>query len=216
MDTTPGAAEREAAEEELEALYGELETLRERIAAARGRWPAHEVPDFELSNASGPVRLSDLFGDGDELVVVHNMGRRCPMCTLWADGLNGLAEHLLDRCAVVVTSPDTPEVQRAFATARGWRLPMVSTAGTDFAAELGFVFDGGMPAPGLSVFQREGATLRRTARTWFGPGDDFCAVFHILPLLPRGQDDWWPRIDYDAADEETAGDGETAGDDDAQ
>jgi peroxiredoxin len=40
--------------------------------------------------------------------------------------LKGIYNHLADRAAVVVVSPDPPEVQQRFAQSRGWKFPMVS------------------------------------------------------------------------------------------
>lgn len=70
------------------------------------------------------VRLSDLFGRHEDLMVVHNMGSSCPGCTLWADGYNGVHHHVVTRAAFVVSSPDPPDVQEAFAASRGWRFLM--------------------------------------------------------------------------------------------
>ena len=72
------------------------------------------------------VSLLDLFGDKNELFVVHNMGKSCSYCTMWADGFNGIYHHLIDQASFVVASPDTPEVQENFAAERKWRFPMIS------------------------------------------------------------------------------------------
>jgi predicted dithiol-disulfide oxidoreductase (DUF899 family) len=159
------------------------------------------VEDFELTTKEGEkVRLSRLFGEKEDLVVVHDMGRSCPTCTTWADGLNGLRAHLEDRLAFVVSTPDEPATQRSFAAERGWSFRMVSTAGTSFADDLGFAGEHEgkrMLYPGLSVFRRaEGGGLVRVARDWFGPGDPYCALWPIMDLLPHGQGDWWPRLNY--------------------
>ena len=53
------------------------------------------VEDYELIGwGNKKVRLSSLFGEKDELILVHNMGRGCPYCTMWADGFNGVLPHL--------------------------------------------------------------------------------------------------------------------------
>ncbi|MGI9388028.1 MAG: DUF899 family protein, partial [Methyloligellaceae bacterium] len=43
------------------------------------------VDDYVFSKVDGTVRLSELFGNKDDLFVIHNMGASCPYCTLWAD-----------------------------------------------------------------------------------------------------------------------------------
>lgn len=190
----PVQAEIEGLQERIRALRGELEE-------ARRRRPPQPVRDYELTASDGtPVRLSELFGEKQDLVVVHNMGSRCPMCTLWADGFQGQREHLEDRCAFVVSTPDAPDVQRAFAASRGWTLRMVSTQGTSFARDLGMEGDGKdgkpFPYPGVSVFRRTDDGVVRTAWDWFGPGDDYCSMWSLMALLPDGQGEWWPKLDY--------------------
>ena len=56
-----------------------------------------------------------LFGSMKDLFVIHNMGSGCPYCTLWADGYNGIYEHLTSRAAFVIASPDSPAAQQRFA-----------------------------------------------------------------------------------------------------
>ena len=123
-----------------------------------------------------------------------NMGRSCAYCTLWADGLNGMVDHLNDAAAFVVSSPDAPEVQRAFAAERGWRFRMVSHAGSAFAEDMGYA-NAGAQHPGVSVFRRQGDQILRVGDTEFGPGDDFCALWHLLDLDPQHAD-WAPRYSY--------------------
>ena len=50
--------------------------------------------------------------------------------------------------------------------------------------------------PGVSVFRREGDRISRVADTGFQPGDDFCALWHLLELLPGGAKGWSPRFNY--------------------
>ena len=113
-----------------------------------------EVKDYEFATLKGPVKLSVLFGDKRDLFVIHNMGLTCPNCTMWADGFNGLFPHVADRAAFVVSSPDAPEKQAAFAQSRGWKFPMVSDATKTFAGDMGFLSDKGQAQPGVSAFQR--------------------------------------------------------------
>jgi predicted dithiol-disulfide oxidoreductase (DUF899 family) len=92
------------------------------------------VADYVFSTPSGPVRLSELFGDKNELFVIHNMGKACAYCTLWADGFNGVQHHLRDRAAFVVSSPDSPQAQQEFARApAAWERRVHGTAQTPWA-----------------------------------------------------------------------------------
>ncbi|HEV2097343.1 MAG TPA: DUF899 family protein, partial [Stellaceae bacterium] len=105
-----------------------ISDLRDRMRKVRDMAEPEEVPDYVFSNCDGAVPISELFGDKADLIVIHNMGTTCPNCTLWADGFNGVYDHLANRAAFVVSSPDMPEVQKRFAASRGWRFPMVSHA----------------------------------------------------------------------------------------
>jgi predicted dithiol-disulfide oxidoreductase (DUF899 family) len=133
-----------------------------------------------------PIRLSQLFGSKKDLFVIHNMGSSCPYCTLWADGYNGLYGHIASRAAFFISSPDPPTVQRRFARGRGWRFPMVSHEGTSFAQDMGYRSRSGGWLPGISAFRREGGRIVRVSDAGSSPGDDFCALWHVLDLLPHG------------------------------
>jgi predicted dithiol-disulfide oxidoreductase (DUF899 family) len=171
--------------------------LRKEMRELQHGVEPEEVKDYAFATAEGTVRLSQLFGGKENLFVVHNMGAGCPYCTLWADGFNGALPHLENRAAFVLSTPDAPETQQKFKASRGWRFPMVSHQGTSFAADMGYRGENGW-LPGVSVFGRRGDTLLRLSDTGFGPGDDFCAVWHFLDLLPAGSGDWRPRFHYQA------------------
>lgn len=165
------------------------------LAAVRAAGP-EPVEDWELRAADGAaVRLSELFGEHDDLLVVHNMGRGCSYCTLWADGFRGIAEHLERRCGFALCSHDEPDVMAAFAEQRGWAFRCVSGAGSEFAAAMGYAQSGGAsPRPGVSSFRREaGGDIVRIAHMPFGPGDDFCPVWPLFDLLADGPAEFKPR-----------------------
>jgi predicted dithiol-disulfide oxidoreductase (DUF899 family) len=73
---------------------------------------------------------------------------------------------------------------------------MVSHQGTSFAEDMGYWSESAGWLPGVSVFKRDGAQILRTADTSFHPSDDFCAVWHLLDLLPEGADGWRPKFAY--------------------
>jgi predicted dithiol-disulfide oxidoreductase (DUF899 family) len=162
------------------------------------------VSDYAFAGWDGPTRLSELFGAKRDLFVVHNMGRRCPACTMWADGFNGVYDHLADRAAFVVASPDPVETQQAFAASRGWRFPMVSHAGSSFTEDMGYWRPGadaeadrmGSWYPGVSVFQKRGEAIVRVSDAELGEYDDFCPVWHFLDLLPEGVNGWQLKFSY--------------------
>lgn len=170
--------------------------LRQKMREVAVAAEPEPVQDYEFATPRGPIHLSELFGDKPDLIAIHNMGRSCAHCTLWADGFNGTYPHIANRAAFVVTSPDPPDVQQAFAASRGWRFPMASHAGTSFAADMGYRSASGGWLPGVSVFRRDSDRIVRVADTRFEPGDDFCAVWHLFDLLPEGADGWRPQYAY--------------------
>ncbi len=179
------------------AYRGEIADLRRKMREAQASVEPEPVRDYEFASLEGQVRLSQLFGAKRDLFVIHNMGRSCPHCTLWADGFNGIYRHIADRAAFAVSSPDPPDVQKSFTAGRGWEFPMVSHQRTSFAADMGYRSAGGGWLPGVSVFRRDGDRIMRVADTSFEPADDFCTLWHLLDLLPEGVGDWQARFTYD-------------------
>jgi predicted dithiol-disulfide oxidoreductase (DUF899 family) len=183
---------------DIDAVENGVYEAAKRIAELRKERAPEPVGDYELTASDGTrVRLSALFGEKRDLVLVHNMGRKCPMCTTWGDGFNGVRHHLEDRAAFVVSSPDAPDVQREFAASRGWGFRMVSVKDTSLAADLGFRDAKGNHWPGMSVlWKTDDRKVVRVAKTGFGPGDPYSPVFNVLPLLRDGQGEWWPKLSY--------------------
>src|SRR6266851_5306323 len=72
----------------------QIAALREKMRSAQAAIEPEEVSDYEFATPRGKVLLSALFGDKDTLFVIHNMGTGCASCTMWADGFNGVFEHL--------------------------------------------------------------------------------------------------------------------------
>ena len=178
-----------------------VQKAQRELAAARAALPPEEVEDYELLGEGGKrVRLSEMFGNRTDLIVVHNMGRSCPSCTLWADEFNGVLAHLVDRAPFVITSPDSPQIQAEFAKSRGWKFEMYSTEDTRFPHEMGFYNSEGDwigYMPGVSTFDKAAdGRITRVASSFFGPGDAYCGVWHILELLKDGVDGWEPKFEY--------------------
>ena len=183
----------------LSAKRTEIGKLREEMRALQAVVEPQVVEDWELTGWGGPVRLSGLFGDKEHLILIHNMGRSCSSCTMWVDGYNGLYDHLASRVAFIVSSPDPVEVQQAFAASRGWRFPMVSHAGTEFARVMGYrkqdAAQGGW-WPGVSTFRMDGAQVVRLSDTPLGPMDDFNPYYHLMELIPGGDANFTPKFTY--------------------
>lgn len=187
-------------EAQIEQLEKEIQERRQMIINLR-RSQSHLVKDYTLYGLDHSlVQLSTLFGDKQELIVVHNMGARCSYCTLWADGFNGIYPHLTNRASFILVSPDSSEKQRDFAKKRGWTFPMYSDQDSVFTKELGFCVEKQGEKwfyPGYSTFSKknDGAVIR-TAWDFFNPGDNYCSLWHIFDLLDNGVGEWQPAIDY--------------------
>jgi predicted dithiol-disulfide oxidoreductase (DUF899 family) len=182
----------------IESMEKEVMALKKKIHEARRALPPEPVKDHTLWRPDGhAVSLHELFNGKRDLIVVHNMGRSCVYCTVWADGFVGFTGHIADRAGFVLTSPDEPDVLREFAESRGWTFPCASHAGTTFAKDLGFQPKPGENWPGASGLRlRDDGSIVRIAKSMFGPGDDFCAIWPLLELLEGGAGKWQPKLRY--------------------
>ncbi|MEQ1780587.1 MAG: DUF899 family protein [Hyphomonadaceae bacterium] len=178
------------------ALRTKFQQARTELQEALAEKARGDITDYSFATLKGPVTLSLLFGRKRDLFVIHNMGRGCNSCTMWADGFNGLYPHIADRASFVVSNAETPEQQLEFATSRGWRFPMVSTQGTTFAADMGFTNAAGKAMPGVSAFQKQDGKLIRVSASDFNDADEFCPVWRLFDLLPEGAADWRPKQTY--------------------
>ena len=189
----------------------------ERVAALRRALPATPLDDqrFEeiREGVRTPVRLYELFdAPAHTLVLMHFMyGKKqetpCPMCTLWADGYDGIVPHLRQRLSFAVLVAGDAGAFAEYARSRGWRhLRIVSAADSDLKRRLGFEDDAGGQWPGASVFRREASG--RVLHTYsvnadFGPGqlrgmDLLSPFWSFLDLTPEGRGDFFPKRSYAA------------------
>jgi predicted dithiol-disulfide oxidoreductase (DUF899 family) len=211
-------AARLALAEEEQALSDQVEAV-----AARRRTlpPGPRLDDYQLTAAPldlapdgepRPVRLTDLFGGHDELVVYHLMfhpddDAACAMCSLWVDGLHGVAHHLTRRAGLAVIAKAPVDKLAAWGRRRGWRgLPLVSAYDSTFAGDVGAEAAGGGMVPAFSVFVRDGDDVRHAyiQSADFGDGrergiDRMSAVWNVFDLLPSGRGDWLPDNSYPGA-----------------
>ena len=181
--------------DEIAAVERRIAELTAELNALRRQNPPTPVPDYAFQTLDGETSLSQLFGERERLLVVHNMGQGCRYCTLWADGFNGLLAHLESVLSVVLVSKDAPAVQRRFAHSRGWRFRMASHGGGAYIQEQG-VFGEAENYPGAVVYERQGATILRKNACVFGPGDLYCAVWPFLGMAGLDGDDWTPQYNY--------------------
>ena len=77
--------------DQIAALERKVHRQQEQLAALRRKAGPEIVVDFVFKGRNDAnVPLSTLFGAKDDLIVIHNMGRKCPYCTMWADGFDGI------------------------------------------------------------------------------------------------------------------------------
>jgi predicted dithiol-disulfide oxidoreductase (DUF899 family) len=191
----------------------------EAVAAMRRQLPpGATVPDYEFTegprdlDADGPitsVRLVDLFGSHEELVVYHIMfhpddDAACAMCSMWVDGLHGVSHHLARRMGFAVIGKAPIEKLRAWARRRGWNgARIVSSFDSPFTTDLGIEGSRGGQYPGVSVFVRDGNGVRHayTMCADFPDGqgrgiDLLSPVWQVLDLVPSGRGEWLPDNEY--------------------
>ena len=186
-------------DDELQAIQQQIEELKAKLSEARRRRMPEPISDYRFAASTGErVGLSDLFGDKDDLIVIHNMGTGCVYCTLWADGFVSMLPHLENRAAFVLVSPDEPARQRAFAESRGWPFRIVSAQGTTFTQDMGYSEqDGSHVMPGFSALHKNpDGSIERTGHDQFGPGDDYAPVWRFFDALKGGVGDWGPKYQY--------------------
>lgn len=215
-----GASEQyRAARRELSAAELALRDRIEEVAALRRALPpGPELPEYRLAEGSralaedGPehrVTLADLFGEHDQLVVYHLMfhpddDEACAMCSMWVDGLHGVAHHLARTAGFAVIGKAPLAKLRAFGRRRGWSgLRLVSAYDSGLLTDLGVEGSRGGQFPAISVFTRAGGVVRhaytQSADYPDGSGrgiDLLSPVWNVLDLLPSGRGDWLPDNRY--------------------
>jgi predicted dithiol-disulfide oxidoreductase (DUF899 family) len=186
---------------ELESIEKQIESLQsQRVLLLQQEAKIDSVNDYVFQDSEGEeVLLSSLFKEKNTLIMVHNMGSGCSYCTLWADGFNGIVNHLNDAFSFVVVSPDDVETMTDFAKSRDWKFKMISTNGTSFFEEMGFanMREGKLYyTPGYSVFKKnEDGTISRVSMDYFGPMDSYSSIWHIINFIPNfGK--WYPKKVY--------------------
>lgn len=182
--------EIKSANDEMMALYEESQKLRKKMVDLGAKLGDTIISqDYEFTSLDGnKVKLSEMFDDKKNLFVIHNMGKGCSYCTMWADGINGMYKYLQGRgkSGFAFIAGDDLETHREFKNSRGWTFPSYSAKENNFTKEMGFQSEKGGFMPGVSVFEKTNdGKIRRINKEWFGPTDAYCPVWHFLELLPH-------------------------------
>ena len=199
------------AREELRQAEIELMRHRERVAQQRRDLPPGPVlPNYVFRDANGAVTLDELVTDR-ALIVYHLMyGKKqttpCPMCTMWIDGFNGVAQHIARNADFAVAAAAEPDDLQRYGRERGWdQLRLLSCGDNTFKRDLRSEDEEGNQDSTVSVFVRDdqGAVRHHyTARPRMAEdvqerGIDLLApVWHLLDLTPGGRGDWYAGLDY--------------------
>ncbi|HEY8849555.1 MAG TPA: DUF899 family protein [Thermoanaerobaculia bacterium] len=206
---------RSARDELLDAEIALRRNLEE-VSAKRRKLPlGGEIrEDYTFDNEKGPIRMSQLFADGKDTLVVYSfmygpkMPEACPLCTSILDGMDGEAPHIMQRVNFAVIAKSPIERIRKFARERGWRnLPLLSSANNTYNHDYHAEEAKGGQMPALNVFVRRNGRIHHFYNTelLYAPnekGQDGRHVDLIWPLwnvfdyTPDGRGNWNPRLSY--------------------
>jgi len=172
----------------------------ERVAALRRKLAVEtEVEDYLFEEGPAELKKEGPF------TKVHLSGLFADMCTLWIDGFNGVAHHLLQRVNFAIIAQVGIGELREWGRQRGWhRLRLVSSAGSNFKTDLHYQDADGNQQPGISVFVRspDGSVKHfysncAIMKEKVNRGIDLLSpVWNIFDLTPEGRGDWNAKLDY--------------------
>ena len=208
-----------------DALLQEEIALRrhtEAVAEQRRGLPlGGEVPTDYIFDESGSrtVRLSELFEDGKDTLLLYNfmfipgeaglpLEGACPSCTSIIDAVDGEAPHISQRINLAVVAKDPIEQFEAHARTRGWRnVRLLSSGNTTYNADYHGEGERGQN-PIVTLFVRRDGNLHHfwSSELFFAPTEPGMHPRHVdflwplwaaLDLTPEGRGaDWGPELEY--------------------
>jgi predicted dithiol-disulfide oxidoreductase (DUF899 family) len=178
--------------------------------------------DYNFETEKGTKSLVDLFDDRSQLLVYHFMfgpsyEAGCTVCSSIADTLDPQVVHLGARDVTLICSSRAPlERLLAYRARMGWSFDWVSTVGSDFHRDLGFLhteeelkafLEGELPptvkqmaaasgtdvagyvteGPGLSAYALSDGTVYRTYVTTARGLEPAMAYYGLLDRTPMGR-----------------------------
>jgi predicted dithiol-disulfide oxidoreductase (DUF899 family) len=215
--------EWKAERDELLKQEKELTRRGDELARKRRELPWVRVEkEYRFDTEDGTKSLADLFDGRSQLMVYHFMfgpdwTGGCPVCSSITDTLAPQAPHLNARDATLLLASRGPlERLLAYRERMGWRIPWVSSGGTDFNRDLGFQYtedelrpymERGAPitveqnapmcgtdplhymmeGPGMSVYARSDGTVYRTYVTTARGLEPAMAYYALLDRTPKGR-----------------------------
>jgi len=215
--------EWQAARDEL--LKEEKELTRRGDELARKRRELPWVPvekDYRFDTTDGAKPLAELFDGASQLIVYHFMfgppyTAGCPVCSSIADTLAPQAPHLKAKGTTLLLASRGPlDKLTAYKERMGWNIEWVSSGGSDFNRDLGFLYTeeelapflaGEIPAtvvqnarmcgtdaagyvaegPGLSVYAQSDGNVYRTYVSTARGLEPAMAYYALLDRTPSGR-----------------------------
>ena len=206
-------------------LQEEKEFTRRNDELARKRRELPWVPvekAYRFETEHGTKSLAELFDGRSQLLVYHFMfgppySAGCPVCSSIADTLAPQVVHLKARDTTLILASRAPiERLLAYRERMGWPIGWVSSGGTDFNRDLGFLhteeelkpfLEGDIhptveqmakasgtdvagyvtEGPGLSAYALEDGTVYRTYVTTSRGLEPAMAYYALLDRTPRGR-----------------------------
>ena len=222
-------AEWQAERDELLREEKELTRRGDELAEKRRRLPWVPVEkDYRFETERGTQGLADLFAGRSQLLVYHFMfgpsyRAGCPACSSIADTLAPQVPHLKARDTTLLLASRGPLASLlAYRERMGWDIDWVSSAGSDFNRDIGFLhteeelkpfLDGDIPAtvvqnaemcgtsaagyvaegPGLSVYAVDDGVVYRTYVSTSRGLEPAMAYYFLLDRVPKGRDESGPN-----------------------
>jgi len=217
--------EWQAERDELLQEEKELTRRGDALAGKRRELPwAPMQKDYRFETEDGTKRLSDLFGGRSQMLVYHFMfgpawEAGCPVCSSITDTLAPQAPHLRARDTTLLLASRAPlEKLLAYRERMGWGIDWVSSGGSDFNRDLGFLYteeelrpflEGDIPltveqnarmcgtdvvgyvseGPGMSAYALSDGTVYRTYVTTARGLEPAMAYYGLLDLTPKGRNE---------------------------
>jgi predicted dithiol-disulfide oxidoreductase (DUF899 family) len=173
---------------------------RDALAAKRRRLPMVRVEkQYDFASVSGMVGLLEMFEGRRQLILYHFMfapgvegwpAAGCDGCSMFVDQIGHLAHlHARDTSFCLVSLAPLGAIEK-YRKRMGWKIPWVSSAGSDFNRDFGMSTDKGETF-GLSVFLRDEASVFRTYFTTRRGVEALGSVWTFLDLTPLGRQERW-------------------------
>ncbi|HXN39432.1 MAG TPA: DUF899 domain-containing protein [Solirubrobacteraceae bacterium] len=210
-----------------ELLKEEKELTRRGDELARKRRELPWVPvekDYRFETEQGTKALADLFDGRSQLLVYHFMfgpswEAGCPVCSSITDTLDPQVVHLKARDTTLLLASRAPlDKLLAYRERMGWGIDWVSSGGSDFNRDIGFLYteeelkpflEGKIPptveqnarmcktdaggyvaeGPGLSVYAISEGIVYRTYVTTARGLEPAMAYYGLLDRTPKGRDE---------------------------